>query len=98
MHGVLEVKAYDVFIGEIVRTYARQHALTEGKPDSAKIRPLMFDMNSRNANIGELRSLSRCTTARVGVGFTKGFRNHRNTQVSRELATQGCQSWFSWFE
>ena len=44
---IYEVTAYDVFIGEIVETYAREDVLTEGEPDLAKIRPLMFDMNSR---------------------------------------------------
>jgi flavin reductase (DIM6/NTAB) family NADH-FMN oxidoreductase RutF len=69
---IYEVKAYDVFIGEIVETYAREAALTEGKPDLAKIRPLMFDMNSRKYWGLRTEPVGDCW--RIGVGFKKELR------------------------
>jgi flavin reductase (DIM6/NTAB) family NADH-FMN oxidoreductase RutF len=37
---------HDVFVGSIVQTHAHEAVLTDGKPDLAKIKPLLFDMNS----------------------------------------------------
>ena len=64
-----EVKGYAVFIGEIVETHAREDALSGGKPDLAKIRPLMFDMNSRKYWGLRPEALGDCW--RVGVDFKK---------------------------
>ena len=37
---------HDLFIGEIVETYADESVLTDGKVDLAKLKPLLFDMSS----------------------------------------------------
>jgi flavin reductase (DIM6/NTAB) family NADH-FMN oxidoreductase RutF len=42
-----ELKTHDVFIGEIIGTYADETALSDGKVDLAKVKPLLFDMASR---------------------------------------------------
>lgn len=34
---------HEIFIGEVVNTYAHEKCLTDGKPDLAKIDPLLFD-------------------------------------------------------
>jgi flavin reductase (DIM6/NTAB) family NADH-FMN oxidoreductase RutF len=47
LHDVYDTATHDVFIGEVVATYARDDALTGGAPDLAKVRPLLFDMSSR---------------------------------------------------
>jgi alpha-L-arabinofuranosidase len=36
-----------VFIGEIVQTYADEYIITDKKPDVSKLKPLLFDMNSK---------------------------------------------------
>jgi flavin reductase (DIM6/NTAB) family NADH-FMN oxidoreductase RutF len=41
-----ELKTHDVFIGEIVATYADEAVLTDDKVDLAKVKPLLFDMSS----------------------------------------------------
>lgn len=41
-----ELKTHDIFIGEIVATYAEESVLTDGKVDLSKVRPLLFDMSS----------------------------------------------------
>jgi flavin reductase (DIM6/NTAB) family NADH-FMN oxidoreductase RutF len=46
LHDTYELKTHDVFIGEIVATYADDAALTDGKVDLAKVRPLLFDRSS----------------------------------------------------
>jgi flavin reductase (DIM6/NTAB) family NADH-FMN oxidoreductase RutF len=38
---------HDVFVGEIVATYADPGVLTDGHIDFAKVRPLLFDMPTR---------------------------------------------------
>ena len=35
---------HDIFIGELVQTYADESVLSDGKIDIAKVRPLLFDM------------------------------------------------------
>ena len=47
LHDTYQLKTHDVFIGEIVATYADDAALTEGNVDLAKVKPLLFDMSSR---------------------------------------------------
>lgn len=34
---------HEIFIGELVATYVDERCLTNGKPDLAKIDPLLFD-------------------------------------------------------
>jgi flavin reductase (DIM6/NTAB) family NADH-FMN oxidoreductase RutF len=46
LHDVLDLKTHDIFIGELVETYADDSVLTSGKIDVAKLRPLLFDMAS----------------------------------------------------
>jgi len=46
LYDTYELKTHDVFIGEIVATYADEAVLTNGKVDLAKVRPLLFDMSS----------------------------------------------------
>lgn len=47
VHDVLDFKTHDVFIGEVVRTHALSEALTDGKVDVTKVRPMLFDMASK---------------------------------------------------
>jgi flavin reductase (DIM6/NTAB) family NADH-FMN oxidoreductase RutF len=44
---VVDFPTHDVFIGEIRQTYAHERVLTEGNLDISKVRPLLFDMNSK---------------------------------------------------
>ena len=46
LHDVLDFANHDVFVGELVETYADDHVLADGKIDIAKLRPLLFDMAS----------------------------------------------------
>lgn len=39
----LQLGQHEIFIGEVVNTYIDEACLTEGKPDLAKIDPLLFD-------------------------------------------------------
>jgi flavin reductase (DIM6/NTAB) family NADH-FMN oxidoreductase RutF len=47
LYDTYEIKTHDLFIGEIVATYADETALTDGKVDLAKVKPLLFDMVSK---------------------------------------------------
>jgi flavin reductase (DIM6/NTAB) family NADH-FMN oxidoreductase RutF len=46
LYDTYELKTHDVFIGEIVASYADDAVLTNGKVDLAKVKPLLFDMSS----------------------------------------------------
>jgi len=46
LHQVLDFATHDIFIGELVQTYAEEGVLSGGKIDLAKVRPLLFDMAS----------------------------------------------------
>lgn len=46
LHDILDFPTHDIFIGELVETYADDSVLTEGRIDVAKLRPLLFDMAS----------------------------------------------------
>ncbi len=46
LHDVLDFNTHDIFIGELVQTYADDTVLNNGKIDIAKLRPLLFDMAS----------------------------------------------------
>jgi flavin reductase (DIM6/NTAB) family NADH-FMN oxidoreductase RutF len=46
LHDVLDFPTHDIFIGELVETYADDAVLTEGIVDISKLRPLLFDMAS----------------------------------------------------
>ena len=43
----VELPTHDLFVGEIVGTYADTEVLTNGIVDIAKLKPLLFDMSSR---------------------------------------------------
>ena len=43
----LDFPTHDVFIGEIVQTYADESVLSGKKVDISKLNPLLFDMNSQ---------------------------------------------------
>jgi flavin reductase (DIM6/NTAB) family NADH-FMN oxidoreductase RutF len=47
LYDTYELKTHDVFIGEIVATYADESVLTGDNVDIAKVKPLLFDMSSR---------------------------------------------------
>ncbi len=42
----MRLRTHDLFIGEIVSTYADDAVLTDGKVDLAKVKPLLFDRSS----------------------------------------------------
>ncbi len=44
---VLDYSSHDVFIGEVVATYANEQVLTDCVIDLAKVKPILFDMNQR---------------------------------------------------
>jgi len=46
LHEVLDYDTHDIFIGELVQTYAEASVLEEGKIAISKLRPLLFDMAS----------------------------------------------------
>jgi flavin reductase (DIM6/NTAB) family NADH-FMN oxidoreductase RutF len=47
LHQVVDFPRHAVFVGEVVRTWADEEVLTDqGKVDPAKVRPLLFDMNT----------------------------------------------------
>jgi flavin reductase (DIM6/NTAB) family NADH-FMN oxidoreductase RutF len=45
---VLDYSSHDVFIGEVMATYANEQVLTNCVIDLAKVKPILFDMNQRN--------------------------------------------------
>ena len=55
----VELPTHDLFVGEVVGTYADTAVLTNGIVDLAKLRPLLFDMISRKYwGLGE--PLAKC--------------------------------------
>jgi flavin reductase (DIM6/NTAB) family NADH-FMN oxidoreductase RutF len=46
LRDVLDFETHDIFLGELVQTYADDKVLTNGKIDVSKLRPLLFDMAS----------------------------------------------------
>jgi flavin reductase (DIM6/NTAB) family NADH-FMN oxidoreductase RutF len=48
LHDVLNLGKHEIFIGELVQTYADDGVMSGGKIDIAKLRPLLFDMASKN--------------------------------------------------
>lgn len=47
LHDVLDFTTHDIFIGELVETYADDGVMEAGKIDVARLRPLLFDMASK---------------------------------------------------
>ena len=48
LHDVLDFQTHDIFIGELVQTYADDSVISDGIIDIAKLRPLLFGMASKN--------------------------------------------------
>jgi len=46
LYDVIDFPTHDIFIGELVQTYADDGVLIGGKVDVTKLRPLLFDMAS----------------------------------------------------
>lgn len=46
LHDVIDFPTHDIFIGQLVQTYADEGVLADGKIDIARVRPLLFDMAS----------------------------------------------------
>jgi flavin reductase (DIM6/NTAB) family NADH-FMN oxidoreductase RutF len=44
---IVDFPTHDVFIGEIVQTYADESVLSDRTLDVSKLKPLLFDMNSK---------------------------------------------------
>ena len=58
----VELPTHDLFVGEIVETYADVEVLTNGVVDIAKVKPLLFDMGSKKYwSLGE--PLAKCWSA-----------------------------------
>lgn len=65
----VDTATHDVFVGEIVATYADPKVLTAGHVDLAKVQPLLFDMASREYwSLGE--PIAKCWS--VGKRYRKG--------------------------
>lgn len=62
LHDVMDFTTHDIFIGELIQTFADEKVLKEGKIDISKVRPLLFDMASiRYWSLGA--SLGSCWNA-----------------------------------
>lgn len=46
LHSTVDFPTHEVFVGEIAGVYADEAALTDGKIDLARLRPLLFDFSS----------------------------------------------------
>jgi flavin reductase (DIM6/NTAB) family NADH-FMN oxidoreductase RutF len=46
LYDTYDTPTHDLFIGEIVQTYADESVLSDGKVDIARVKPLLFDMSS----------------------------------------------------
>lgn len=65
----VELPTHDLFVGEVVGTYADVDVLTNGVIDIAKLKPLLFDMSSKKYwGLGE--PLGKCWS--VGKEFKPG--------------------------
>lgn len=68
---VYDTPRHDIFIGEIVETFADASVLTDGSVDLGKVRPLLFDMSGlRYWGIG--REVARCWNIGKSVKKEKG--------------------------
>ena len=47
LHDVLDFNTHDVFVGELVQTYADESVVVDGNIDIARLKPLLFDMASK---------------------------------------------------
>jgi len=59
LFDVYDTPTHDLFIGEIVETYAEESVLKDGKVDLGSVKPLLFDMSSvRYWSIGQ--TVAKC--------------------------------------
>ncbi len=47
LHDVLDYATHAIFVGELVQTYAEESMLADGHIDIARLKPLLFDMASK---------------------------------------------------
>jgi flavin reductase (DIM6/NTAB) family NADH-FMN oxidoreductase RutF len=47
LEQIVDFPSHDVFVGAIKATYVDESVLTDGKVDISKVKPLLFDMNSK---------------------------------------------------
>jgi flavin reductase (DIM6/NTAB) family NADH-FMN oxidoreductase RutF len=47
LERIVDFPSHDVFVGDIVETYADESVLSFGKVDVSKLNPLLFDMASK---------------------------------------------------
>lgn len=70
LYDVLDFPTHDIFIGELIQTYADDGVMTDGRIDISKLRPLLFDMASRQYwSLGP--SIGNCWNA--GKSLKKGI-------------------------
>jgi flavin reductase (DIM6/NTAB) family NADH-FMN oxidoreductase RutF len=48
LHDVLDFSTHDIFVGELVQTYADEGVVVDGNIDIARLKPLLFDMASKH--------------------------------------------------
>ena len=59
LHDILDYTTHDIFVGELVQTYADESMMVDGNLDIARLQPLLFDMTSKRYwSLG--RPLGRC--------------------------------------
>ncbi len=47
LYDVLDFSTHDIFVGELVQTYADESVIANGLIDIAKLNPLLFDMHTK---------------------------------------------------
>ena len=47
LHDTLDYNSHEIFVGEILATHADEKVLTDGRIDLAKLRPMLFEMGSK---------------------------------------------------
>jgi flavin reductase (DIM6/NTAB) family NADH-FMN oxidoreductase RutF len=69
LERIVDFQTHDVFVGEIVQTFADESVLTDNKVDISKLKPLLFDMSSKKYwALGD--EIAQCWN--VGKELTKG--------------------------
>ncbi len=47
LERIVDFPDHDIFVGEIIQTHVYEAILSEGKVDVSKVKPILFDMNSK---------------------------------------------------
>lgn len=47
LHDVIDFRTHDIFIGELIQTYADESVISKDRLDIKKLKPLLFDMSSK---------------------------------------------------